>query len=407
MKQKTLALALIASVLMSACGSASKAPTAAPAMPPPTAIPIPSTATPAPKPAAASNSDVTQVLTEALSKTREAKSYASKIMITGKGEVFPGVAPTNNEEEVVLLVQTSKFDGANSSTEAGGLSFKVMKVDSSVVYLTLDGTIYIKGPAAWLGAPEDKWYVVPADRAKTIKLSVQAMDLLKGGAIERGEVKDYTLANTEEIDGQSCQVYAANPEALLKRKGVFAEPISDIDTAASRIAVCADGYVHEVSISTGGKLKNDPTKRGLITMNIRLSDFSKSFVFEAPKDPVPLQAPSFAGDMDNAVATSEATPKITGATTHVEYPLPDDAKVITSTGGTVILESGLSVKDALAFYREGLSTQGLKENKQLTVESDAVFSLVMQNLPGGAAIVVQGVKIDDKKTTITIRAEPL
>jgi hypothetical protein len=283
MKQKTLAFVLIASVLMSACGGAAKTPAV-----PPTATPIPPTATPAPKPVAASGGDITQVLAEAYSKTYAAKSYSETFMLTGKGAVLglPGEASDN--EERVLMNQTSQVNGANRSTEIGGTMTQMMSSTTGVAYLTVDGTIYVKGPAQQLGAPEAKWYAVPAERVGTIRLPLQATDFFKTWTVEHDIAKNLKLTVTVEMDGQSCQVYAANQEELLKSKGTFAANISKVDTAEAHVTICADGYVHELNTSIGGKLKSDLTKRGLFSMNIRLSDFGKTFAFEAPKSPNPL-----------------------------------------------------------------------------------------------------------------------
>jgi hypothetical protein len=169
MKQKTLAFALIASVLMSACGSAAKAPAAATTVLP-AATPIPPTATPAPKPVAVSNGDgaqsVTQVLTEAISKTRVAKSYSETITLTSKGAVMgmPGEASEN--EETVLMNQTSRFDGANRSTEISGMMTKKMGASTSIGSLVMSGL------------PDGKSVVVPGvkiDAKKThINIRVKA-----------------------------------------------------------------------------------------------------------------------------------------------------------------------------------------------------------------------------------------
>ncbi|NJM42267.1 MAG: hypothetical protein HC853_16780 [Anaerolineae bacterium] len=312
-----------------------------------------------------------------------------------------------DDEEVVLMDLTTQFEGKNSSTQFGGMMARLLGAEAGMEYLTLDGTTYIKGPAPMLGAPEAQWYQVPAERAEAIKPPLQADDLFKDMALDGDDLKSFTSRVSERIDGLACQVYLADKEEITKGNDSFADAFSELETAEGRLAVCEDGYVHELSFSFGGKLKKDPSKTGSISVVLRLNDFGKSFTFEAPKDPAPLQAPSFTGSMDNAEATPEATTETTEATTQTNYPQPADAKLIANANGTLILESGLSIKDALAFYRDELSAQGLKENKQLTVESDAVFSLVMEGLPDGKAVVVQGVKIDEKKTTITIRAEAL
>jgi hypothetical protein len=163
--------------------------------------------------------------------------------------------------------------------------------------------------------------------------------------------------------------------------------------------------VHELSITFGGKLKKDPTQNGQINVSLRLSDFDTAFEFEAPKDPAPLQAPG--GFMPTEGTPAPDTDANADANSTTDFPKPGDATVVAESGGVLIIETGLSLQDALAFYQDELAMQGLKENKQLTVESDSVFSLVMEGLPDGKAVVVQGVKIDDKKTTITIRAEAL
>jgi hypothetical protein len=299
---------------------------------------------------------------------------------------------------------TSQFDGDNSSTKFGGLLSKMLGAEGSVEYLLLDGKTYIKGPAALLGALEAKWYVVPAERADIIKPPLETNEMLADMAPNGDDMKSFQAPVTEQIDGQACQVFKATEEELTKNQDSFSEAFSELETAEARLAVCADGYVHELSIQFAGKLKKDPTKTGSISVVMRLTDFGKRFSFEAPTDPEPLGEP---GGLLPVESTPEAQPDNTNeSTAKADYPKPDDAKnVITAGEGVMILETGLSLKDAMDFYRNELSAQGLTEKTALTVETDSVFSLVMAGLPDGKAVVVQGVKLAEGKTTITVRTE--
>ena len=91
---------------------------------------------------------------------------------------------------------------------------------------------------------------------------------------------------------------------------------------------------------------------------------------------------------------------------HSEFALPDDVSQFTDMGnGTVNFQTGLSITDALAFYREAFAKAGYKERAINTSISETTFSLVFDGHSSGKAIVIQAVDLGNGKTNINIRLE--
>jgi hypothetical protein len=88
------------------------------------------------------------------------------------------------------------------------------------------------------------------------------------------------------------------------------------------------------------------------------------------------------------------------------FPLPDDVQNFMGEGGesTVTFQTDLSMDDAIAFYREALSDEGLAEYEVLTSIEDEGFSMVFTSWPNGEEVVVQGVDFGDL-VNISIRLE--
>jgi len=87
-----------------------------------------------------------------------------------------------------------------------------------------------------------------------------------------------------------------------------------------------------------------------------------------------------------------------------EFPLPEDASQFTDMGNKSInFQTGLSIKDALAFYRDAFEKAGYKERTINTSTTDTTFSVVFDGHSSGKAIVVQAVDLGGGKTNINIR----
>jgi hypothetical protein len=89
-----------------------------------------------------------------------------------------------------------------------------------------------------------------------------------------------------------------------------------------------------------------------------------------------------------------------------DFPLPADAESLMDIGdGSVNFQTGMSVDEAVAFYREKFTGMGLTERELLTTISDGVFSMVFDGHKSGKAVVIQGVDLGNGKLNINIRLE--
>ena len=88
------------------------------------------------------------------------------------------------------------------------------------------------------------------------------------------------------------------------------------------------------------------------------------------------------------------------------FPMPESVENFMGEGGEtpVNFQTALSLEDAVAFYREELTAQGLVERDLLTVEEDGVFSIVFDGYENGMAIVIQGVDLGET-SNVNIRFE--
>jgi hypothetical protein len=111
---------------------------------------------------------------------------------------------------------------------------------------------------------------------------------------------------------------------------------------------------------------------------------------------------------DTAVEATATTAEKAPGGFDTEFPLPSDVSnfTSTSTGNSGInFQTKMSLKDAVAFYREAFAKAGYKERQINTVINDATFSMVFDGHASGKAIVIQGVDLGGGKTNLNIRFE--
>ncbi len=89
-----------------------------------------------------------------------------------------------------------------------------------------------------------------------------------------------------------------------------------------------------------------------------------------------------------------------------DFPLPADVQNFMKLGYEgVNFQTGMSLKDVIAFYRQAFSAQGLNERDLLTGINEEVFSMVFDGAPNGKAVVIQGVLLDSGSVNVNIRYE--
>ncbi len=91
---------------------------------------------------------------------------------------------------------------------------------------------------------------------------------------------------------------------------------------------------------------------------------------------------------------------------NTKFPLPSSVSNFTDTGnGSINFQTDMSLKDAISFYREAFTKEGLKERTINTAITDTTFSMVFDGDPSGQAVVIQGVDLGNGKTNVNIRYE--
>ena len=128
---------------------------------------------------------------------------------------------------------------------------------------------------------------------------------------------------------------------------------------------------------------------------------------QALENQEPLEIPTL--PEPEAVATDvQKLPDLSGSDVKTEFPLPADVSDVMDLGnGGINFQTKISIKDAIAFYRENFSKQGYKEREINAAITDLTFSLVFDGHTSGKAIVVQGVDLGSGSININIRFESL
>ena len=133
-------------------------------------------------------------------------------------------------------------------------------------------------------------------------------------------------------------------------------------------------------------------------------------VVVAPEVQVQESAPAESDPVESAEqpAEVEESDPAAGLGFETEFPIPDDASNGFDLGnGMISFQTGLSLDDSLAFYREAFSAEGYTEREITTVVSDTTFSIVFDGHESGKAIVVQAVDLGGGLVNITLRFEDI
>ena len=94
-----------------------------------------------------------------------------------------------------------------------------------------------------------------------------------------------------------------------------------------------------------------------------------------------------------------------------DFPIPEDAFNYSTSptpgvGGAVNFQTELSLNEAIEFYRNQLTEQGLTEREINTAITETTFNLVFEGAENDLAVVVQGVELGAQRN-INIRYEKL
>ncbi len=431
-RQRYLPLIVLAGLLAACGGNATPAstPTRAPeatATTAPTATPVP-TATPEPSPTpkvVATQAAETPKRTDGtgisarMTAFDKATSFKSVMTMTMTGDAL-GLPVKADPNLPVMSFEVTK-SGDNSRILFGGVLAGFMGSEEGVEYLVVDGKTYVKGPAMLLGAPEAKWYLVPEERVGKTVPPFSPKTMLD--EMFKGQKADDTLkpAGTETLDGQTCDVYIGSKETILKSNNSLTRDFDSIDTAEAKAYICADGFLHLMSMSFTGKSKSDPSKEAGMSLIIRMSDFNVPVTLTAPADAQPLKSPLGLTDVPDAMskeATPEATTESSESTESKEAPVASSGKFdspfpllgtvenFTKISDEMVnFQTDATLKQVYDFYTAEYKKQGYTERKITTIVSDQVVNLVLDGGDDGKSVVVQAFPLGKDKVNISVRKE--
>ncbi len=293
----TLVIALMAT-LVTACGGtpAPSAPAQATATPVPS-TPAQATATPVPAkpttpPASPTPAPVVKpfgdLFNDAMAKAKTATKYRMAMSFTiGATEAgqFKETPFMVLEGYVVDQDMYQVFNGGMMNESLGGAKIEMIQVG---------GKSYIKGMTFMGMADPNKWYLMsdtsqsspPVDPGDMFNMTGQDLKGLKDAPKKVGN---------ETLDGQSCEVWSWDMRAYYGNYMNFMtnpdakKDLGIADKAESKSWLCADGYIHQVSMDIAGHDTANVAEKGSMKILTRMWDFNNaSLSVKAPADAVPF-----------------------------------------------------------------------------------------------------------------------
>lgn len=301
---RNLSLIILLLALAACAAPVAEVPTTTPAptaTPPPTATPTPlptATLAPSATPAAA---QAGSAINAALARSASADTYRLDLSLRGSGSAVSLGNATAAETE--LLGMQATFVNDDYEFTLSGVLAVLLGGDPArgIQALRADEQSYVRGPLALVGASDNAWYRLSPEQAALAAPPVSADSSL--GAVQRAGAKfeGFTPGPSEQRNGQQCQSYLGDRDATvalldsLSQSGLPASASpDDITSAESTVVVCADGYLHGLSLTFAGR-QGEPAQPFGYSLEVELSDFEAPLVISAPADarepPAPPGAP--------------------------------------------------------------------------------------------------------------------
>ena len=276
-------------------------PTATPA--PPTDTPAPPTRTPAPAMTSTPEAPSDNTLQAAILKTSAAASYQIEMVMTGSGQPFAALSGDDQNTEVTLMAITGQHNRQNAAFTMSGLATALLGAgpDGAQV-IAADGKTYLRGPAPLLGALEERWYILPDEQASMAQAPVDMLQFLRRFAEDSAGEFEFAFQreDSQEFEGQSCEVYTADAPATREALDSFGANIVpgagslSMQAGEFRVWVCDDGFVHRLQMNFELSSADGERKVVLFKGDVRLRDHGASIEISAPADAIALDLPGLA-----------------------------------------------------------------------------------------------------------------
>ncbi|MBI5034311.1 MAG: hypothetical protein HZB51_27635 [Chloroflexi bacterium] len=250
----------------------------------PTAVPTiaPTATTIVPAQTAAS------VLPAAIAKTRAATMFKAHQEMTF-GQAFGAT-----RDNTTLMRLDGEFNGNDAHITVGGTMVALFGLEptASIEFIQAHGKAYTHGPVAGIGAPENKWYILPTDSGmSTAPNPFDMFDDIMQLKLDYAGFK-YTRTSSDAL---ACNFYRTDKDIAAKvwTNGIFSatgvEPI--VEDGYLEISVCKDGYLHDLTINLLGYDSKNSLKKDNAYFRYTFSDFDTKVAITAPTDAIPAVAP--------------------------------------------------------------------------------------------------------------------
>lgn len=272
--------------------------------------------------------DASSLISNALEKNEQARSYRVTLEIKSKD-------PAGNDS--VLLAVTGEVNDQDVHWKASGVLAAVggAGIDKGIEIISVGGTSYLHGPAPFLEAPEDKWYLVP----QAAGLSSSFHPLFYTSFLT-SDLSGAQNAGAESLDDKQCDIYTTAKKATVNSfittingspVALTEEQVALFDVADTRIYICDDDYLHQIAVEIEAHDQRNPNQKAQFQALVHFSDFDQDIVITPPADAVAV-----ATRTPTAPPAPTATPGY--AVVHIWHARysPDETRIVTaSTDKTV------------------------------------------------------------------------
>ena len=255
------------------------------------------------------------------SKTAQVVTHESIISLSIDGftsSVRKQIPGAPEKGPVTIIELWARYSGYNTHMRMKGILAAQMgaNTEQGLELISVDGRTYIHGPAAQIGASENRWYA-----ANEYAGYGSYFEDLYGLQMLASSNLRLTRGGDERMDSLQCGIYQASDKKAA-RATMLALLGGDVDEEASgvqvikpdiRVWICSDGYIHRTSVSfeltctcDDGDIQAGPIDRPVAyrpgverapnklsyALNMRYANMNRQFVILAPAGAVALSRSS-------------------------------------------------------------------------------------------------------------------
>jgi hypothetical protein len=225
---------------------------------------------------------------DALTKAKGAQKFRYDV-----SWVF-GSTKNGKYTEEPFLDMSGEVDGKNSHTTTKAGIFSMFAGGGSLEIIDADDKSYWKG-VNFAGMTDPKvWYIQKDSSSSNTFEDFARPDYWNG--FSSSDSGDYKKARSDQVDGQSCDVYLYDMKnvknaAMVGLLGSAQDQnaFSVIDKAETNFWLCGDGFVHKFSLEYSGHDAKNPTNKSGMRWSGHFYDFNNASIrITAPAGAKPM-----------------------------------------------------------------------------------------------------------------------